>query len=81
MIIPFPVPALTRDNLIMNAIERYRYAFLQGKLNFMQVLNLEIKKEIMLDTINRVNQKEYKRHKEYFKFLEECEEYSTSAFQ
>ncbi len=80
MIIPFPVPALTRDNLIMNAIERYRYAFLQGKLNFMQVLNLEIKKEIMLDTINRVNQKEYKRHKEYFKFLEECEDIKKNQF-
>ena len=72
-IVLFPDEKLTAKTMTMNSINRYRYAFHQRRLKSMEILNYKISKEEILPTINKLSSKDRKKYKEYFKFLDECE--------
>ena len=74
MMMPFPVPTLTRNNMVLNTIDRYRYAFFHNKMKSMEILNLGISKDQMLDTLMQIKPNQHKRYREYFMFLDECED-------
>jgi len=73
MCVILPSESLTAKTMTLNSINRYRYAFHKKRLKDMEVLNYKINKNEILNTINKLKPEEYKKYKEYFKFLDECE--------
>ena len=73
LIVPLPTDPITEKNLIINSIQRYRYAFYNDYIN-MEVFDKVINKDQILNTITQVMPKEVAKYKGYFKFLDECKE-------
>lgn len=74
MCVILPTDLITEDNMTLNAIDRYRYAFNKNKIKEMQISKYKINRSEIIGTIQKLNPSEYKRYKEYFSFLDECEE-------
>lgn len=73
LIVPLPTDPITKKNLIINSIQRYRYAFYNDYIN-MEVFDKVINKDQILNTITQVMPKEANKYRDYFKFLDECKE-------
>jgi hypothetical protein len=73
MIVPLPTDSITKKNLIINSIHRYRYAFYNDYIN-MEVFDKVINRSQIHNTIAQVMPKEANKYKGYFKFLDECKE-------
>lgn len=72
MIVPFPTESIKKENLIINIIDRYRYAILNDELE-LDVFGIKISK----DTISQVVEKFYDKKKnsfiQYFKFINDLD--------
>ena len=70
----FPDEKLTAKTMTLNSINRYRYAFHQKRLKSMEILKYKISKNEILNTIQKLKPDDHKKYKEYFKFLDQCED-------
>ena len=73
-IVILPSDNLTAKTMTLNSINRYRYAFHKKRLQEMEIVNYKVNKEEILHTLDKLDTNEHKRHKEYFRFLDECDE-------
>ena len=72
-IVILPSDNLTAKTMTLNSINRYRYAFHKKRLQEMEIVNYKVNKEEILHTLDKLDTNEHKRHKEYFRFLDECD--------
>ena len=73
-IVILPSDNLTAKTMTLNSINRYRYAFHKKRLKEMEIVNYKVNKDEILHTLDKLDTNENKKHKEYFRFLDECDE-------
>lgn len=73
-IVILPSDNLTAKTMTLNSINRYRYAFHKKRLQEMEIVNYKVNKDEILHTLDKLDTNENKKHKEYFRFLDECDE-------
>lgn len=74
MCVVLPTDSLKANHMMLNSIDRYRYAFNKNKIKGMEILKYKIDKDEILKTIQKLSPEDHKRYREYFSFLDQCEE-------